>query len=47
MAHAEIEGQILFFSFSFARVTEVRHIYCVTHTDHPNYYVINIRHKHY
>ena len=28
-AHVEIEWQILFFSFSFARVTEVRHI-CLT-----------------
>ena len=26
MARVEIEWQILFFSFSFARVTEVRHI---------------------
>ena len=28
MAHVEIERQISFFSFSFARVTEVRHM-CV------------------
>ena len=27
MAHVEIERQISFFSFDFARVTEVRHIY--------------------
>ena len=26
MAHVEIERQISFFSFSFARVTEVRHM---------------------
>ena len=26
MAHVEIERQISFFSFDFARVTEVRHI---------------------
>ena len=26
-AHVEIERQISFFSFSFARVTKVRHIY--------------------
>ena len=27
MAHVEIEWQISFFSFGFARVSEVRHIY--------------------
>ena len=29
MAHVEIERKISFFSFGFARVTEVRHIYLV------------------
>ena len=31
MARVEIERQISFFSFGFARVTEVRHIYLYKH----------------